>query len=400
MRRPDAPIRLLKILPTLLCGGTEQQAIMLARSLHQRGFSLEVACLRRLGPFVKDISDRGIPLSDYPISGFCSLSALVQKARLARHILKRRIDVMHSYSFYGNVFGILPARLAATPVVIASIRDRGAYLTPMQRKVQRLICRFADCVLVNADAVKEWLTTEGYDPSKIVVIPNGVELSRFNDPPKPQQIRRDLGVPENAPIVMVVSRLTPKKGLEQFLEAAEVVAARFADVRFVIVGYANPREKAYEAALMRLADELGLAGRVVFTGLRQDVPALLSVASVAVMPSLNEALSNVLLESMAAGAPMVATRVGGTPEAIEDGATGLLVEPGDPAALAAAIGRLLSDPELAARLGRAARQAIEDRYSVDRMVRATERLYLDLLARKQRKPLAGFGHVLDRLSLR
>jgi glycosyltransferase involved in cell wall biosynthesis len=383
-----------------LCGGTEQQAIMLARSLHQHGFSLEVACLRRLGPFVKDISDRGIPLSDYPISGFCSLSALVQKARLARHILKKRIDVMHSYSFYGNVFGILPARLAAAPVVIASIRDRGAYLTPMQRKVQRLVCRFADCVLVNADAVKEWLTTEGYDPLKIVVIPNGVELSRFNDPPKPQQVRRDLGVPENAPIVMVVSRLTPKKGLEQFLEAAEVLSPRFADVRFVIVGYANPLEKAYEAALKRLADERGLTARVVFTGLRQDVPALLSVATVAVMPSLNEALSNVLLESMAAGAPIVATRVGGTPEAIEDGASGLLVEPGDPAALAAAIGRLLNDPRLAARLGRAARQAIEDRYSVDRMVRATEQLYLDLLARKQRKPLAGFGYVLNRLSLR
>jgi hypothetical protein len=159
------PIRLLKVVPTLLCGGTENQAITLARSLHEQGFSVEVACLRRLGPFVQEISDRGIPLSEYPIPGFYSFAALVQKIKFARHMKTRRIDVMHAYSFYGNVFGILPARLAATPVVIASIRDRGAYLTPMQKRVQRFVCRFADCVLVNAEAVKDWLTSEGYDPS-------------------------------------------------------------------------------------------------------------------------------------------------------------------------------------------------------------------------------------------
>jgi glycosyltransferase involved in cell wall biosynthesis len=270
----------------------------------------------------------------------------------------------------------------------------------MQKTVQRLICRFADCVLVNADAVKEWLTSEGYDPARIVVIPNGVELNRFNDAPEPERIRRDLGIAENAPIVMVVSRLTPKKGLEQFLAAAGALSSRFQDARFVIVGYANPSEKDYENSLKTLTGRLGLTDRVVFTGLRQDVPALLAVATVAVMPSLDEALSNVLLESMAAGAPIVATRVGGTPEAIADGVTGLLVEPGDAAALAGAITRLLNDPALAERLGRAARQAIEDRYSVEKMVRATGQLYLNLLARKQRKPLASFGHVLDRLSLR
>jgi glycosyltransferase involved in cell wall biosynthesis len=390
----------LKIVPTLLCGGTENQAITLARSLHQQGFSLEVACLRRLGPFVKEVSDRGIPLSEYPIPGFCSLSALIQKARFARHMMRQRIDVMHAYSFYGNVFGILPAKLAATPVVIASIRDRGAYLTPMQKRVQRFVCRFADCVLVNAESVKEWLTSEGYNPSKIVVIPNGVELDRFDELPDRQRVRRELGIPDEAPLVMVVSRLTRQKGLEQFLEAAEILAPRFPDARFVIVGYANPAEHDYENLLKAQTDRLGLTGRVIFTGLRHDVPALLAAATVSVMPSLNEALSNVLLESMAAGAPIVATRVGGTPEAIVDGVTGLLVAPADSHALATAIAGLLGDPSLAARLGRAARQAIEAGYSVEKMVRATERLYLDLLARKQRRPAAGLDHVLGRPGLR
>src|SRR5205085_11075165 len=126
-------IRLMKIVPTLLCGGTENQAITLARRLHERGFTLEIACLRKTGPFVQEVADRGIPLSEYPIPGFLTFTALVQKARFARDLVRRRIDVVHAYSFYGNVFGILPARLARTPVVIASIRDRGAYLTPIHQ---------------------------------------------------------------------------------------------------------------------------------------------------------------------------------------------------------------------------------------------------------------------------
>lgn len=395
-----APVRLLKILPTLLCGGTENQAIALARSLHRQGFELEVVCLRRFGQFIEELNEHGIPLSEYRIPGFYSLSALVQKAKFARHIAKRKIDVVHSYSFYGNVFGILPAKLAGTPVVIASIRDRGAYLTTMQKRVQRFVCRFADCVLVNAEAVKEWLVAEGYNASKIVVIPNGVELSRFDAPMSSAEIRRDLNIPVDVPVVMVVSRLTPRKGLEEFLKAAEVLEPRFPDARYVIVGYANPAERDYEYTLKALVDRLGLTSRVVFTGLRKDVPALLGAASVSVMPSLNEALSNVLLESMAAAAPTVATRVGGTPEAIIHETTGLLVEPGDPQQLADGVARLLSDADLAKRLGRAAREAVEARYSVEKMVHATQQLYLDLLARKQRRPASEHLHVLGRASLR
>jgi glycosyltransferase involved in cell wall biosynthesis len=225
-------------------------------------------------------------------------------------------------------------------------------------------------------------------------------MSRFTGAAQPQRIRRELGIPEDAPLMVVVSRLVRQKGLEQFLEAARMLAPRFADAYFAIVGYANPAEGDYEQSLKALAAQLGIERRVVFTGLRHDVPALLAAATVSVMPSLNEALSNVLLESMAAGAPTVATRVGGTPEAVIDGVTGLLVEPGDPAALAESIARLLIDRDLASRLSEAARKTIEGRYSVETMVRSTQQLYLDLLARKQRKAPAEFGYVLDRSGLR
>jgi glycosyltransferase involved in cell wall biosynthesis len=379
------PVRLLKVVPTLLCGGTESQVMTLCRSLDASRFELEFACLRRLGPFVEELDERRIPLTEYRIGSFYSATALAQQARFARHLARRGIQIVHAYSFYGNVFAVPPARLAGVPVVIASIRDLGLYLTPMQRRVQRYVCRLADCVVVNADAVKGWLVGEGYNPAKIIVIPNGVELSRFSAVPERGGIAGELGLPADALLVAVVSRLNRMKGLEQFLEAAAVVGRRFPKARFLVVGETPPHDRPYLDQLKSLAARLHIADRVVFTGRRSDVPAVLASVAVAAMPSLNEALSNALLEYMAASAPVVATRVGGTPEALVDGKTGLLVPPADVPALATAIMRLLEAPLLAAQLGRAARQAVEDRFSIARMATTTERLYRDLLIRKARR---------------
>ena len=379
--------RILKVVPTLMCGGTENQFMTLGRMLDTSRFELEFACLRRWGGFIDELTQRGIPLSEYRISTFRSVNAVAQQAKLARHIVRRGIQIVHAYNFYGNVFAVPPARLVA-PVVIASIRDCAPYLTSMQKRVQRYACQFADCVLVNADAVKNWLIGEGYDASKIVVIRNGVDLTRFTVEPDEGRIRRELGVAEGAPLVAVVSRLTEMKGLEQFLAAAAALTSRYPDARFLIVGETAPNNLAYLPKLQALAERLGITDRVIFTGIRSDVPALLSSVNVSVMPSLNEALSNVLLESMAAGAPTVATRVGGTPEALVDGVSGLLVPPADSGALARAISRLLDDAPFAGRLGHEARARVADAFSVERMVSATENLYGDLLARKRRPMVA------------
>jgi glycosyltransferase involved in cell wall biosynthesis len=374
-----SPIRLLKVVPTFMCGGTENQFMALGRSLDPERFDLEFACLRRWGAFADEIDARQIPLLECNLTSFRSVSAFRQQARLARHVVKRRIDIVHAYSFYGNLFAVPPARMAGVPVVIASIRDRAPYLTPMQKRAQRWACQFADCILVNAVAVKEWLISEGYDASKIVVIPNGVDLRRFDRVEGIESPFRALGVPDGAPVVLVVSRLNPLKGLEPFLEAASLVARDFPAARFVIVGDTNPNERPYWSTLTSLTGKLEMTDRVTFAGLRRDVPQLLAAATISVMPSLNEALSNVVLESMAAGAPVVATRVGGTPEAIADGVNGLLVPPGDPRAMASAIAALLSDRGRARRLGAAARQSINERFSMERMVSATEQLYQALL---------------------
>jgi glycosyltransferase involved in cell wall biosynthesis len=257
----------------------------------------------------------------------------------------------------------------------------------MQKRVQRYACRLADRILVNAEAVKTWLLDEGYDESKIGVIRNGVDLSRFNNDRASMALRREFGIPDSSPLVGVVSRLTRLKGLEHFLESAAAIAARVPDARFLVVGETSPMDREYLRELQRHAARLGVSDRVIFTGFRSDVPGVLAALDVSVMPSLNEALSNVVLESMASGAPTVATEVGGTPEAIVDGVTGLLVPPAQSTAIADAVMHLLMDPPLAQQLGRAGRARIADHFSVRRMVHSTEDLYTELLERKRRKRL-------------
>ena len=377
-------IRLMNVVPTLLCGGTETQFMTLARSLDHR-FEVRFACLRRRGPFVDELSALGIPLDEYRVATFRGVNALRQQARFARDVRRHGIDIVHTYSFYGNVFAVPPGRIAA-PVVVASIRDRGLYLSPMQLRVQRLICRLADRVLVNATAVKQWLAGDGFPAGRITVIPNGVDLSRFSTTGDPVELRRSLGLPGHAPLVGVVSRLHRLKGIEDFLDAAALVAANHPSAHFLVVGQPSPVENhAYLDGLVARAHQLGIGERVIFTGLRSDVPALLSAMDVSVMPSLNEALSNVLLESMAAGTAVVATDVGGTREALSDGHTGLLIPPANHAVLAAAIDRLLSDPTLARTLGGRARQAIAARFSLDRMVAATAEVYEELLHERHQR---------------
>ena len=382
MRGADDRIRLLKVVPTLRYGGTERQFMTLSASLDPERFQVDLACLRPGGGLAAEAVRHGLPVDTYDIGPFHSARTLALQTRFARDIARRRIDVVHAYNFYGNVFAVPPARLAGAPVVLASIRDCGPYLTPMQLRVQRLVCRAATRVVANAGAVRDWLVADGYDPARIVVIPNGVDVARFRAAVDPGAVRDSLALAPDTPLVTVVSRVTRLKGLEEFIGAAAMLAYRHPRVRFVVAGEPAPGDEGYLASLRRLAARLWIGDRVVFAGLRQDIPALLGASTVAVMPSLNEAMPNALLEAMAAGAPTVATRVGGTPEAMTDGETGLLVPPGDATALGAAISRMLDEPGVAATFARAARCRIEQRFSLERMVSDTEQLYVDLLQRR------------------
>ena len=371
--------------------GTEGQAVGLAMRLDRSKFAVQLACMHRFGPLLDEIERNGIPILHYPVDTFRHPRILALQVRLAREIRRRKIEIVHSYGFYSNVFAIPAAKLAGARV-IASIRDMGVYMSPRQRMAQRVMCRMADRILVNATAIQEWLIADGYERERITVIPNGIDTARLGETGRAATLREELKLDSDTPLIGVLGRVTAMKGLDDFLHAAVIVLRQFPNARFLIVGnsgtfYATPEgiveDKSYERALEQLATELGIRDKVIFTGFRSDVAHVLDGLSISLQPSRSEGMSNTLLESMAAGAPVVATRVGGAPEVLRDGENGLLVAPGDVEAIAAAMCRLLAAPSEARAMGRAARTAVLEKYSMDRVVERTTHLYNSLLRHKR-----------------
>jgi glycosyltransferase involved in cell wall biosynthesis len=370
-------IKLLQMLTNFHIGGTERQVANLARGIDSSHFDLHLACLRHSGELLVELESLRVPRSEFRIGSLYSPKTIWQGIRLAHYVRTNLIQIVHSFGFYPNIFTVPIARLAGASIVVASIRETGDLLTPMQRRVQKVVCRLADCVLVNAEAIRENLLEQGYDPSNIVVIRNGIQFAVRAGGDRGAALRRELGLPPSARLIMVVSRLNRMKGVQYFVDAAAVLAARFPDVCFLIAGDGGSKKELEEQAC-----RLGLGQRIVFTGFRSDVPDLLSEAAISVLPTLSEGISNTLLESMAAGIPVIATRVGGNPEVVEDGVSGLLVPARDSAALAAAAARLLEDEDLASRLGQAGIGRVSELFSIEGSVHQTEHLYQRLVEAK------------------
>ena len=369
-------IRLLKFITLFAIGGTERQVVNLVRQIDRTKFDLRMACFRRWGHFLDDVVALNIPISEYPIRKLLHPKTVWQQLRFARFLRRERIQVLHTYGFYSSVFAVPAARLAGVPAITVSVRDTGELLTEWQRRAQRWACSLADSVLVNAEAVKQWLIGQGCSGRKIHVIRNGIV---FEGPKGGSSIRQELGLRPGAPLVAMLSRLNRLKGVEYFLQAAATLAAQNPHVHFLVVGDEPPQQPGYKHELEGLAERLGVRERVTFTGFRKDVPEILTELTVSVLPSLSEGLSNVLLESMAAGVPVVATTVGGNPEIVEDGITGLLVPPSNADALTRAMSLMLDNPQLARRLGDAGKQRIREQFSVQWMVDQTEQHYRSLV---------------------
>src|SRR5436190_5001050 len=370
----DTRIKVLKFLTNFNIGGTERQFVQMVQQMDLDRFDLHVACFARRGGFLPLVESRGIPLAEFGIRRLYSPLTLWRQLQFAHYLRENRFQVVHTYGFYPNSFAVPAARLAGVPVIIASIRDTGEVWAPNKRLVQKAVCRLATCVLANADAVRTQLIRDGYDERKLAVIRNGIDLKRLDRCDGTGPIREEFHIPDDSPIISVLSRLNELKGIPYFLDAVSSVLTSFPNARFLVVGEGPAR-----LDLEVYAQNKGYGQAVIFTGARLDVPLILRETSISVLPSLSEGLSNVLIESMAAGVPVVDTQVGGNTEIVDDGTTGLLVPSRDSNALAKAILQLLSDPKTAARMGSAGRDRIESRFSVGRAVHETQRTYTSSL---------------------
>jgi glycosyltransferase involved in cell wall biosynthesis len=383
-------LRVFMLIDSLATGGAEDFATQLAINLDPNRFETTM-CVSRWSkeraqvPAVAEVLDQlragGVevmtldrplgPGPDLPWRERLSLSAW--RPLLAR--LRREADVLHAHKFGSNLWGAGLGTLARVPVVIAHEQTWSYEGQPVRRLLDReWISRLVDAFLcVSEQDRQRMIEIERIDPEKIVLARNAVPQPVPTDG---ADLRRELGVAHSEPLIGTLCRLSEQKALDVLLRAAALLREEVPGVRTVIAGDGPERER-----LEALKEKLGLGDSVTFLGRRTDVPDVFAALDVAVLSSDYEGTPLALMECMGVGRPIVATRVGGVPEMIEDGVHGLLVPPQDPEALAGAVAELLRDPERARSMGEMARERRAREFDVgvtaQRLGSLYERLYAD-----------------------
>jgi len=356
-------------------GGMAHHVTALVRGLDRVRFEVALA-----GPPEGPAADaaRAASCAMYPLRFRPSpVTAAMSAVRLAGLVRRETFTLVHAHGYSAAGAAALSRSLASGHRLVCTLHN---FLTGTSaqaitgwraRWLLGLIARRADRIITVSDSLHAQFEGIADARGKLCTIPNGIDLTAFANMDR-ARARRELGLPENAPVVGMVGRLAAQKGPLAFLRAAALVGRRFPDARFVLIGDGPLR-----GDVERLAAELAVTDRIVLAGHRADAPMLTQAFDVAVVASLSEGSSLTAMEAMAWGVPVVGTAVGGVREVVVDGETGVLVPPGDAQALGHTITALLSDPQRARELGEAGRRRVEREFSVKTMVERTEQIYLE-----------------------
>lgn len=372
-----ARIRVVTLVDTLYAaGGAERLAVQITQGLDPERFERTLVATRKRkdAPFVDELEAAGVRVLQLERRG--KLDVTAWRPLLAE---LRRTDVVHAHKFGSNVWAAVFGSLLRVPVIVTHEHTWSYVGQPLRRFLDReLIARRSSAfIAVSRDDERKMIEIERVRPAKIRFLPNGI-------PPLPapsgKDVRAELGLRPDAPVLLSVGLLRPQKALEVLVEAAAILRDEFPGVRVLIAGI-GPEENKLRARMAALDVE----DNVVLLGKRRDVPDLLAIADVCVSSSDFEGSPLAVMEYMAARKPVVATTVGGVPDLIEEGVHGFLVPPRDPKALAERAARLLRSPELRAELGANAQARQREEFDLDAMVRRVEALYLELLAAAPRR---------------
>ncbi|TLY23465.1 MAG: glycosyltransferase [Nitrospirae bacterium] len=362
-------IKLIMLAVGLGVGGTEGQILEIASRLDRERFDVTVCALKGDDVIAWELRARGVRVITLNGSGKWDVRVLY---RLFQFMRKERPDVIHSFIFFANLAARVVGKILRVPLRISSYRGIEGEMKGPRLAANRWTGAWANVTTCCSEAVRRIaLARIGGDPARYITIPNGVDIGRFGHGGRLK--KQDLGLRDGLPIIGTVCRLyEPTKGLRVLLEAVAAMIRRSPSPRcqLLIVGE-GPALK----LLKDFSAGLGIAPWVVFAGMRRDVSEILPLLDLFVLPSLSEGFGIAIVEAMAAGRPVVATAVGGIPEIVVDGETGLLVPPGDPSALTAAMDHLLSRPEQTRALGARGRERVHDQFSIESVVRRHEELY-------------------------
>ena len=362
-------------------GGMKNHLLSLLKYLDNDQMETLVACPG--GELARAFSQITNEVIDIPLKGNLSPITDFQCIMKLKDILKtKNISLMHAHGSKAALVGRIAARLAGTPVNFYTVHNSIFYADWHNLKLKAMAwveTRLAHCtdrIITVSDALRlEIINREGLSPDLPVTVYNGIETEQFYSASDKPGLRRELGLPLDGKLVGTVARLSSQKGVSHFIKAIPKITEKQA--HFIITGDGPLREE-----LESLTKQLNLQEVVIFTGARNDIPKLLAALDVFVMPSITEGLSIAILEAMASSLPVVASRVGGIPEIVQDGVTGILIPSRDENALAQAISELLTNEEKASSMGMAGHRQVELNYSAATMGKRVTELYMEALAKK------------------
>jgi glycosyltransferase involved in cell wall biosynthesis len=369
-------VRVVEVMATGTNGGAQEHVYSLVTRMDRDRYDVRVVSLSH-GSSVRRLEKAGIEVSviDEP-------DDRVAVRALADLLAPLEPEIVHNHMFRAEVVGTRAALLLGEkgckrPAVVSTVHSSRIRCVD-DRVALRQLTPLMDRLIVVSKAIQQKIREEGRFGVPVSLIYNGVDLQRYNHEQPCCTLHEDYRIPENSPIVGVVARLEAEKGHRTLIDAWPVVLESHPDAWLLIVGEGSERN-----SLEAQVGALGISDRVVFTGRREDVPAVTAALDVSVLPSYREAQGLSVLEAMALSRPVVASNVGGIPEMVEDGVSGLLVPPGDCEALAAAIVRLLSDHPYADMLARRGHDLVHERFCIELMTSSIESIY-DELALKLR----------------
>jgi glycosyltransferase involved in cell wall biosynthesis len=380
-------IKMLHIHTLPVISGSGINTFLTMRGMKKDGYDVELACAPG-GPLIDLVRGHGMKVTTFPhlVQPLHPLMDPLALLSLTLFLMKVSYQIVHTHNSKAGFLGRLAARLAGVPVIVHTVHGFAFHdLEPRWRRMlfrnlERLASHWCDRMIFISQPLIDWALKERVvHQRKVVKIYSGIELDRFLPVSAPERylIREKWGMGAGDAVIGIVSKLWEGKGHATLIRAFKEIKKEIPTAKLIIVGEGHLRE-----SLIHQVQGLDLSDSVLFTGFLADISEMVATLDVAVLPSFFEGMGRVLLEAMAMGKPVVATRVGGIPDLVEHGANGLLVSPGDVTGLREAITRILRDKGLAERMGREGRKRVTDRFSADRMVSEIGAVYREILQAK------------------
>lgn len=384
------PKKILFIIGQLDIGGAEKHLVTIATELKRRGWNPEIFCLNKEGPLAANARESGVPVYSSRFLGKpilevpqWTLRVLGAFISLSKHLLFRRPDLIHFFLPDAYVFGGFCAILFGVRPRIMSRRSLNNYQTtrsPWLEKAERFLHPRMTLISGNSQAVIRQLIEEGAEKNRLRLIYNGVDQDRFKNLPERQAIRAGIGIDRDTLVLIMVANIIPYKGHQLLLQALANISPNLHDNwRLLLIG----RDDGIGNELRAFAEKHHIASHITWMGPRTDVPQLFAASDIGIHCSHEEGFSNAILEGMAAGLPMIVTDVGGNPEAIEQGRSGVIIPSNDVAALGREILRLCDSPQDRAQFGHSAKLRVVHDFSPQKCFGAYEEMYDEALALKK-----------------